>query len=145
LGREFLLEIIPGGKYPNRGEAVAAIIEHLYGLGIRPDWWKLEPFGEAETWARITDKIRRHDPYCRGVLILGLTSGADTLHKSFGAAAAFDMVRGFAVGRTIVAEPIEAWLKNEIGDDEARARMEATFASLTTTWRGLRSDLQRIA
>lgn len=145
LGREFLLEIIPGGKYLNRAEAVAAIVEHLYSLGIRPDWWKLEPFGSADDWTRITGIVSHQDQYCRGILILGLTSGADALHKAFEAAAGFDMVRGFAVGRSIVAEPIEAWLKDEIGDDEVRVRMEVAFASLIATWRSQRSNERRIA
>lgn len=145
LGREFLLEIIPSGEHRDRGEAVAAIVEHLYGLGIRPDWWKLEPFGQAASWALIHDVIARHDPYCRGVLILGLTAGADALQRSFGAAAGFGMVRGFAVGRAIVAEPIEAWLKNEISNAEARSLMETTFTSLIETWRGQRAHMRQSA
>jgi 5-dehydro-2-deoxygluconokinase len=143
LGRDFLLEVIPSGQYPDRGEAVAATMEHLYGLGIRPDWWKLEPFEEAASWMNIAHVIARNDPYCRGVLILGLTSAAGALQRSFAAAAEFDIVRGFAVGRAIVATPIEAWLKNEIGDAEARARMEATFTTLIESWRGQRTHLRR--
>lgn len=143
LDREFLLEVIPGGTYADRGEVVASIIEHLYDLGIRPDWWKLEPFGEAVAWERIDDVVARNDPYCRGVVILGLTSGADTLQQSFGAAAQFNIVRGFAVGRAIVASPIEAWLKDEIDDVEARVRMEATFTSLIESWRSQRVNLGR--
>lgn len=143
LGREFLLEIIPSGQYPDRGEAVAAIMEHLYGLAIRPDWWKLEPFEEDTSWTTIDHVITRNDPYCRGVLILGLTSAAGALQRSFAVAAGFDIVRGFAVGRAIVAGPIEAWLKNEIGDAEALARMEAAFTALIESWRNQRARLRR--
>lgn len=143
LGREFLLEIIPATQYPDRGEAVAAIIGHLYGLGIRPDWWKLEPFEDIASWANITNTISRHDPYCRGVLILGLTSSAGMLQRSFGAAAQFPMVRGFAVGRAILGAPIEAWLMNEISDSEARNRMELTFGSLIESWSSQRSILRQ--
>ena len=108
-------------------------------------WWKLEPFGEAAAWSRIADVISRNDPYCRGVLILGLTSGVNTLQRSFGAAAGFDIVRGFAIGRAIVAAPIEEWLKNQIGDAEALARMEATYVSLVERWRSQRANLRRSA
>lgn len=143
LGREFLLEIIPGGEYPNRGEVVATIVEYLYSLCIRPDWWKLEPFGEQAIWARISAVIARNDPYCRGVLILGRTAKADSLQRAFGAAAGFDIVRGFAIGRAIVAAPIEAWLTDEIDDAEACVRMQASFQSFIDAWRAERTDPPR--
>jgi 5-dehydro-2-deoxygluconokinase len=139
LDREFLLEIIPSGKYQDRGTAAVDVIRHLYRIGIRPDWWKLEPFGEPEVWKQVTEAITANDPFCRGVLILGLTSTPETLQRSFGAAADFSIVRGFAVGRAIVAGPIEAWLKEEISDAEAQAQMEATFESLIENWRKQRA------
>lgn len=139
IGREFLLEIIPSGEYPNRGAVVIDIIRHLYEIGVRPDWWKLEPFEQTGTWERITEVIAAKDPLCRGILILGLTSDSETLQHSFRAAASCDMVRGFAVGRAIVADPIEAWLSNEINDSEAQARIEATFVSLIEAWKSARS------
>src|SRR6185503_19693368 len=40
-GRELLLEII-AGKHGALGEnTVASVLERLYALGIKPDWWKL--------------------------------------------------------------------------------------------------------
>ncbi|HKQ95989.1 MAG TPA: 5-dehydro-2-deoxygluconokinase, partial [Aestuariivirgaceae bacterium] len=39
LGREFLVEIIAGHRGPLTDTSVADVLRHLYGLGIRPDWW----------------------------------------------------------------------------------------------------------
>ncbi|NJL17610.1 MAG: DUF2090 domain-containing protein, partial [Nitrospira sp.] len=50
----------------------------------------------------------------------------ETLNASFALAARHDLVRGFAVGRTIHAEPGRAWLAGEITADQAVATMAAT-------------------
>ena len=137
-GREFLLEIIPAGRYANRGEAVAGVIGHLYRKGIRPDWWKLEPFDDARSWRLITRTIGENDPECRGILLLGLDFGGEALHRSFEVTAAYPAVRGFAVGRAIVDAPIRAWLKDEIDDGEAVGAMAGALSGLIDVWKSSR-------
>ena len=56
----------------------------MYDLGIRPDWWKLEPSEDPARWAAIQDTIRRYDPLCRGVLVLGLAADAQSLARRSG-------------------------------------------------------------
>ncbi|MFZ0500151.1 MAG: 5-dehydro-2-deoxygluconokinase, partial [Steroidobacteraceae bacterium] len=102
---ELLLEVIASPYGDIERDTSARVLERLYGLGIRPDWWKLEPSAEPATWAAIQDTIRRRDPWCRGILVLGLAADAQSLASAFRAAAPFELVRGFAVGRTIFAEP----------------------------------------
>ena len=41
-------------------------------LGIKPDWWKLEPQADAAAWRETAAVIRQNDPYCRGIVLLGL-------------------------------------------------------------------------
>lgn len=138
-GREFLLEIIPSGAYHDRGKVVADIVKHLYHKGIRPDWWKLEPFEEVSDWESITKTVEERDPTCKGILILGLTSTEDTLQRSFEAASAYPAIRGFAVGRSIVEAPLRAWLKGDLGDEDATSAMEGTFSRLIDLWKSARS------
>ena len=49
------------------------------------------------------------------------------------------LVRGFAVGRTIFAQTARAWLSGEISDDRAVQDMAQRFDTLCTVWLQCRS------
>lgn len=115
-------------------DTVARALEELYALGIRPDWWKLEPGASPAAWAAIEATILRHDPHCRGVVLLGLDAPAHELEAAFRAAAGAPIVRGFAVGRTLFSGAAESWLAGRIGDDEAIHDMATRFDALTRAW-----------
>src|SRR5690606_9257974 len=100
IGREFLIEIIAGASGPVSDVTVSSIMDHLYGLGIRPDWWKLEPLTSATAWRSVDNVIARHDPDCRGIVILGKEADQNALEAAFRASSASTNVNGFAVGRT---------------------------------------------
>ncbi|MDK9694757.1 MAG: 5-dehydro-2-deoxygluconokinase [Siculibacillus sp.] len=136
LGREFLLEIIAGVHGPLAPDTVPAVLERIYRLGIRPDWWKLEPQTDPAAWVAIGDVIRRYDPFCRGIVLLGLDAPEAELAAAFAAARAEPMVRGFAVGRTLFGEAARAWLAGRIDDEAAVADMAARFRRLTEAWSG---------
>ena len=137
---ELLLEVIasPYGKVAR--DTTARVLERLYDLGIRPDWWKLEPSEEPDAWAAIQSTVRRRDPLCRGILVLGLASDAESLASAFQAAAPFELVRGFAVGRTIFAEPARRRLAGEIGDAETVAALAANLQAVVAAWRRARPN-----
>ncbi len=137
---ELLLEIIASPYGDIEQDTTARVLERMYDLGIRPDWWKLEPSTEPATWAAIQDTIRRRDPLCRGVLVLGLAADSQSLASAFRAAAPFDLVRGFAVGRTIFAEPARRRLAGEIGDAETVAALAANLQAVVAAWRQARPN-----
>ncbi|CAG9274667.1 5-keto-2-deoxygluconokinase / uncharacterized domain [Paraburkholderia unamae] len=140
-GHELLLEVIPprlNGK-PNAPDTVYRALKRLYNIGIYPEWWKLEPTGAAQ-WREIDALIAERDPYCRGVVLLGLSAPIDQLVEGFRAAAASNTCRGFTVGRSIFYEPSVAWLAGEIGDDEVIARARRAFETLIRAWRAARAD-----
>src|SRR5262245_23320387 len=64
VGRELLIEIIAGKHGAVDDETVALALEELYALGIKPDWWKLEPQASAAAWRRIGAVIEANDPWC---------------------------------------------------------------------------------
>ena len=138
IGRELLVEIIAGKSGPLAEDTVSGVIDRLYGIGMRPDWWKLETQPGAAAWSSVASTIRRHDPRCRGIMLLGLDAPAEQLVEGFRDAAACDMVKGFAVGRTIFAEPARAWFAGEIDDAAVVERMAARFRHLTEAWTALR-------
>ncbi|MGH6891024.1 MAG: PfkB family carbohydrate kinase, partial [Dongiaceae bacterium] len=133
-GRELLVEIIAGKHGTLNDDTVASILHRLYDLGIRPDWWKLEPQATRNAWQRIGGEIRARDPFCRGVVLLGLEASEELLEEAFQAAASDPVVKGFAVGRTIFAEPAAAWLRGAIDDAGATDEMARRFARLKDSW-----------
>ena len=136
--RELLIEIIAGKNGALGETTVARILERLYGLGIKPDWWKLEGQPSGSAWDAIATTIDRNDPHNRGIMLLGLDAPEADLLAQFERAADCAMVKGFAVGRTIFGEPARAWLGGRIGDAEARDRMAGRFKLLTDAWLALR-------
>ncbi len=134
VGRELLVEIIAGKHGRVRDDTVASVLDRLYGIGIKPDWWKLEPQENPVAWSNIGAVIARHDPFCRGVVMLGLEAPAEELTRAFRVAADASVVKGFALGRTIFAEPAKAWLGGRIDDEGAIAAMAKSFGELVAAW-----------
>ncbi len=131
---EFLLEVIPSKVAPIGDETTAKIIDRFYEIGVYPDWWKLEPLKSVEAWRQATEAVKRHDPYVRGIVVLGLEAPQSELEESFRLAAGFDLVKGFAVGRTIFAEAAHNWLAGKVSDEEAVADMAARYDALCQIW-----------
>lgn len=135
---EFLLEVIPSKVAAVDDHTTSIIIQRIYDLGIYPDWWKLEPFKTTDAWQNCVDAINRNDPYTRGIVVLGLDAPQDELEASFKLAASFDLVKGFAVGRTIFAQSARDWMNGKIDDATAIQTMQQNYASLCAIWDGVR-------
>lgn len=137
-GHEFLLEII-GSKYGKVGPDTAArSIQQMYDIGIRPDWWKLESSDNEETWANIEKVIRKNDPRCRGIVLLGLSAPEEDLLRSFKVASNCSLVKGFAVGRTIFKEAAHEWFSGNLSDMDAVTMLERNFRTLVDGWNAAR-------
>jgi len=135
---ELLVEIIASKHGAVDLHTVARVIERIYDGGVYPDWWKLEPARDPDTWMMIERAIRVRDPGCRGILLLGLSAPPSQLIESFLIAAQFSLVKGFAVGRTVWQDCAEKWLAGVIDDDAAVAAMSATLGVLVDGWRHAR-------
>jgi 5-dehydro-2-deoxygluconokinase len=134
VGREYLVEIIAGSHGALEADTVASVINRLYAIGLRPDWWKLEPQASADAWKAIDAAIAARDPLCRGVVLLGLDASEAELTAAFAAAQQAPCVKGFAVGRTIFAEPAEAWLTGRMDDAALVDEIARRFARLIAAW-----------
>ena len=135
---EFLFEIIPSKAGPVDDNTTARVIERFYEIGVYPDWWKLEPMKTKAAWANACDAITRNDAHTRGIVVLGLDAPVEELEASLAIAAEFDLVKGFAVGRTIFGDAARKWLNGSISDEEAVADMAARYRSLCNVWDSVR-------
>ncbi|MGZ6018102.1 MAG: bifunctional 5-dehydro-2-deoxygluconokinase/5-dehydro-2-deoxyphosphogluconate aldolase [Phenylobacterium sp.] len=142
---ELLVEIIVPAGMATDATTVARALARLYDLGIKPDWWKLEPMDDPGAWRNVAAVIERRDPFCRGVVLLGLSQPTETLLAAFAAVADIPVVKGFAVGRTIFAEAARAWLAGEIDDAAAVRRLAGNLTALVEGWRRARASVGQAA
>lgn len=138
-GHELLLEIIASRNGTIGPDTVSRSIQRLYDLGMKPDWWKLEPTEDPAAWVNVERVIEANDPLCRGVVLLGLSSPEAELIAAFDAAAARPIVKGFAVGRTIFADAAEQWLSGQMDDEAAIADLSSRFSVLIEAWRAAKA------
>ena len=137
-GHELLLEIIPPkGVHPPSEDAVIRAMKRFYNLGIYPEWWKLPPMS-AETWRDVDALLAERDPFCRGVVLLGLSATAKALAEGFRNASGAATCRGFAVGRTIFEEPSRAWLEGRIDDAALIEQVRRNYEELISAWKAAR-------
>ena len=131
---EFLLEVIPSKVDAVDDQTTATIIRRFYEIGVYPDWWKLEPMKTEEGWSNAVNAIEENDPNTRGIVVLGLDAPEAELSASFATAAKFDLVKGFAVGRTIFGDVARQWLADKMDDANAVTEMAERYARLCEIW-----------
>ena len=141
VGRELLVEIIAGKHGALDRFTIARAMTELYVLGIKPDWWKLEPQADPQAWDEIGDVIDMHDPHCRGIVLLGLEAPEDELAMGFEAVANKSHVKGFAVGRTIFNDAAKQWLAGMIDDAAAVTMMADRFGNLIKLWHKAQNNI----
>src|SRR5215212_8969009 len=125
--RRLLLEVQPTGGTSYDENSMVELLERFYGIGVRPDWWKVPPNKDPGVWQRIGDVVREHDPYCAGVLVLGQALEEEKLAEYFAAAASEPLCNGFAIGRSIYGEAARRWLAGEMDDEELVASVVEVY------------------
>ncbi len=133
-GHELLVELILPADMEQNEDYYAEMLAYFYELGIKPDWWKL-PGVSAKAWEDMSAIINANDPYCRGILILGLDAPEETFEKVFKASANAPLVRGFAVGRTIFGQPSADWLAGKLDDQQLVDAVSARYRRLINLWK----------
>jgi 5-dehydro-2-deoxygluconokinase len=134
LERELLLEILPTAQCDNARFEIASVMQHLYEIGIMPDWWKIEcPSCDTE-WQQMTRVISECDAECRGVILLGKGAPLDELRESLQSARKHSICKGFAVGRSIFQGPVDSWFRGTCSDVECCEMIERNFVSLIEAW-----------
>jgi 5-dehydro-2-deoxygluconokinase len=139
LDRDLLLEIIcsAGGRSID-DQTTARAIQRLYNLGLRPAWWKLEPQTPV-AWRNVARVIEERDPWCNGILMLGLDAPEETLRRAFEDVAQVGLCRGFAVGRSIFNAAARGWFAGTLSDEAAVEDIADRYQRLIRSWRAARA------
>lgn len=133
-GHELLLEVIPPQRSDPEAGVLVRAMRMIYRLGIYPDWWKLPPPERGE-WPAIEALIDEYDPWCHGVVLLGLNRPTSELVAGFRAAVGSRYCRGFAIGRSLFVDSAERWLEGVIGDEELVELVAGNFLAMVGEWR----------
>jgi len=128
-GHELLLELVQ--KNPPLAE--------IYAAGVKPDWWKLLPPDDEESWEKISATIAKNDPHCRGVLLLGMQASEEELERGFALAARHPVCKGFAVGRSIFMDAARRWFGDACDDAQVVDEVAANYSRLAGLWRKQRT------
>jgi 5-dehydro-2-deoxygluconokinase len=132
-GRRWLLEVIPP-DFAKNSSLVAEAVEQLYRKGFVPTWWKLPALESIEQWHEIARIIRKYDPYCAGVIVLGLDQPLNELMPKLKFAKESGIVVGFAIGRSIWRQPAEQWFAKKLSDQEVISLIEREFKGVLSVW-----------
>ncbi len=136
---ELLLEIAPPEDGRSKSGGLEQILEAIYATGVYPDWWMLPLPGDSAAWSDLTRTIEGHDPYCRGVLLLGDEASLEELERAFETARRQRVCKGFAVGRAILGEAAEAWFAGRLDDAGAVSAVAENYGRLVATWQRARA------
>ena len=137
-GHDLLLEVIVDQPQSlgEQDECLLRWMRRCYDLGVYPDYWKILPVADPDTWKAIEALIDKYDPYCRGILFLGLNVTEAELVKRFAGTPESPRALGFAIGRSIFLEPALKWFAGELSDEDAVATMRDCFLRLARAWNG---------
>lgn len=124
--RETMIEALA----PEGGSA-AAMLERLYAVGLKPDHWLLEAQADAPGWNSIGRVIARHDPRCRGVVVIARSVEAAA---EMTLAARHPFVIGCVGGRAVFREALSGWLSGGLEDHGAVALMQGRFAQMVAAF-----------
>lgn len=137
--RELLIELQGPRGQQLEGDDAGSLMKWIYGLGVRPDWWKLPPSPADGVWASIDAIIGEFDPRCQGFLVLGQHQDFAAVVKSLAVSAGYATCRGFAVGRTLFSDAARLWFDGEIDDHGLVLESTNNFRKLIEEWNRARA------
>jgi 5-dehydro-2-deoxygluconokinase len=121
--RETMIEALPA-----EGQTTAALLESLYQAGLMPDFWLVEAPPQAADAEAIDAVISRHDPACRGLIVIARTAASG---PEIALAAPMPRVIGFVGGRAIFGDVLKDWLDGALDDTQAVSRLAERFGALS--------------
>ena len=107
-------------------------IEYLQDHGVEPAIWKVEGLDAREDAERIAATARRGDRDAR-CIVLGRNAPQERLDGWLRVAGPVEGFIGFAIGRSIWWEALEARIAGDIDDVEARRRIAANYTHFART------------
>jgi myo-inositol catabolism protein IolC len=144
-GRDLLLELLvpatpaqDSATYDDdlRPELTVRVIGEMQAAGVEPAIWKIEGLNASPDAARVLATARqggRNNVQC---IVLGRDAPPEDLDHWLRAAAPAGFL-GFAIGRSIWQEPLQAFLAAEIGEQEVVAEVANNYLHYVGVYEGV--------
>ena len=105
-----------------------SMIKELQAANANPDIWKIEGAEEPYQYEEIVKQARASGNEKVRVIILGRGEDVDRVERWLVAGKEVDGVAGFAIGRTIFAEPLKHWREEKISRVQAVSEIGENYA-----------------
>ena len=104
------------------------MIRQFHVAGVEPDIWKIEGMESREDYELVSQTARAEGRAHVGVVVLGRAEEVDHVERWLIAGKNVDGVCGFAIGRTIFWEALQALHEGKITREEAVERISKLYA-----------------
>ncbi len=110
-----------------RPELTRRAIDEIRQLSVEPVIWKIEGLDDPEDCAALGKLVTEHRRDEVIAIVLGRGADDAKVDQWLRTGASVPAYRGFAIGRSIWAGPVEAFRSGELSRDEAAQRIGASF------------------
>lgn len=104
-------------------QAIAEIRE----AGVEPDIWKIEGLDRRRSCELLADLIKKDGRDGVGAVVLGRGANDEKVAHWLKTGAGVAGYQGFAIGRTIWWDGVEAWKNGDLSEDEASTKIADSF------------------
>lgn len=104
------------------------MMNDIQAAGVEVDIWKIEGFYAPGDYQAVVKQARNTPERAQvGVIVLGRGSSDEVVHQWLSAGKGIDGVIGFAIGRTIFAEPLKAFHASQLAKNTAAEQIGQKF------------------
>ncbi len=134
LGRELMIEIVePEGMSFGEGD-LPRLVHAAAADGIEPRWWKLPPLS-ASDWSGLEAALDDVRSDAR-IIVLGGGQDLRSFDETFAIAARSPRAAGFAVGRSIFVDAMNAFFAGTATREEIVEQIVDRYSQLIAAWQG---------
>ncbi|GAA1864670.1 2-deoxy-5-keto-D-gluconate 6-phosphate aldolase domain-containing protein [Asanoa iriomotensis] len=144
-GRELLLELLvpptdgqESDRYDDdlRPELTVRVIGEMQAAGVEPAIWKIEGLNSVASAASVLETARQGGRNSVQCIVLGRDAPAADLDRWLRAAAPAGFL-GFAIGRSIWAEPLKSYLAGDLTEESVVDRISANYLHFVGVYEGV--------
>ncbi len=117
-----------------RPELSVKVLADNQDAGVEPVLWKIEGLETVDA-AQAVAAQARSGGRSADLIVLGRDAPAERIHHWLAVASQVPEFVGFAIGRSIWQDTVEAWHQGDLADDEAVSAIAATYLDFAAAWK----------
>lgn len=118
-----------------RAELMRRAIQEFQEAGVEADIWKIEGLNSRDDCAMLAEQTRAGGRDGVACVLLGRGADDDQVDQWIRTAAPLPGFLGFAIGRSVFAKPLAAYLAGEMGREAAAAKVAENYSRFMKVYR----------